>query len=312
MHKDVSSGGVSLAPALEKWDKWMQHGIGRVIAHHPNKFRKEVANGIPSKHRWEVWRAVSKNTSRRKDCRYEEFLVEGDDSHWWLRIIDVDAPRTFPELPVFNKHYEESLRRVLKAYANLNPKVRYCQGMNFIAGVILIVSKQSEEDSFWMFVWLMEDCGLCGFYMEGFPLLRRYLNAAELFIRETIPELDEHLHCLGGAQTFVSPWFLSMFISFLPMNAALVVWDTIICNGLHMLLTSCIVLLEASQNILFSKDAQDIMTFFRTVKVPEDRPKAKHDDDASDDAELGLHLMKNCCRRQLPPHIMDQLLSDEC
>jgi len=38
---------------------------------------------------------------------------------------------------------QEMLRRVLTAYANMVPEIGYCQGMNFIVGVLLLT--MSEE-----------------------------------------------------------------------------------------------------------------------------------------------------------------------
>lgn len=45
---------------------------------------------------------------------------------------------------------QASLRRVLKAYSLHDSDVGYCQGMNFIAGMLLTIV--SEEDAFWMLV----------------------------------------------------------------------------------------------------------------------------------------------------------------
>lgn len=48
----------------------------------------------------------------------------------------------------------ETLRRVLAAYALHNPKVGYCQGMNFLAGLLLLF--MPEESAFWSLAALVE------------------------------------------------------------------------------------------------------------------------------------------------------------
>ena len=73
---------------------------------------------------------------------------------------------------------------VLAAYSEYNKKVAYCQGMNFIAGFILLVSGGNEEESFWFLVALLKTWrtneenavfdGLRGLYKAGFPLLHKY------------------------------------------------------------------------------------------------------------------------------------------
>ena len=64
--------------------------------------------------------------------------------------------------------------------------------MNFIAGLLLLVSGCNEIDTFWMFASLMELRGLKGFYRDGFPMLRVYLKAFDRLLDEELPELRNH------------------------------------------------------------------------------------------------------------------------
>lgn len=50
---------------------------------------------------------------------------------------------------------ENSLYNVLNAYAMYDRDVSYCQGMNFIVA-LLLKHLDSEEDTFYSFVYLME------------------------------------------------------------------------------------------------------------------------------------------------------------
>ena len=53
--------------------------------------------------------------------------------------ISRDVPRTFPLHPLFEKgRGREMLGNVLKVLARLHPRIRYCQGMNCVAGALLI------------------------------------------------------------------------------------------------------------------------------------------------------------------------------
>lgn len=66
--------------------------------------------------------------------------------------IGRDIDRTYPLHEMF---YEDggpgqvSLRRILTWYAALDPEVGYCQGMGFIAALLL--SYMVEEDAFYCF-----------------------------------------------------------------------------------------------------------------------------------------------------------------
>ena len=53
--------------------------------------------------------------------------------------IDKDLPRTFPGHPLLDGIGRDALRRVLCAYALHNPAVGYCQGMNFLAALLLLL-----------------------------------------------------------------------------------------------------------------------------------------------------------------------------
>lgn len=72
-----------------------------------------------------------------------------------VEIIKLDIPRTFPENIYFDVHKNE-LFNVLVAFAHQNSDVGYCQGLNYIAGLILIVTK-NEASTFWLLKHLVEN-----------------------------------------------------------------------------------------------------------------------------------------------------------
>lgn len=72
-----------------------------------------------------------------------------------VEIIKIDIPRTFPENIYFDKHKNE-LFNVLIAFAHQNYSVGYCQGLNYIAGLIIIVTKD-EVATFWLLKHLVEN-----------------------------------------------------------------------------------------------------------------------------------------------------------
>ena len=75
-----------------------------------------------------------------------------------------------------------SLLRVLRAYAVHDPEVNYCQGMNFLAALLLIWMP-SEADAFGGLVVLMEERGLRDLYKKNMttlqvPLYRPLMSTA--------------------------------------------------------------------------------------------------------------------------------------
>ena len=81
----------------------------------------------------------------------------GSSGRKWLMQIEKDLPRTFPKGPLKGSDTRKTaLRRILAAYALRNPSVGYCQGLNFVAGMLL-TSGMEEEDTFYSLCTIVED-----------------------------------------------------------------------------------------------------------------------------------------------------------
>ena len=101
--------------------------------------------------------------------------------------VDIDLGRTFPENSRYNENVDaqETLRRVLLAYARHNPSTGYCQGMNYV-GAFLWLVMGDEESVFWVFVCLLDDICQPGVHasdikgtMSEYKVLHKLLGARE-------------------------------------------------------------------------------------------------------------------------------------
>jgi hypothetical protein len=134
-----------------------------VVTTDPARFDKLVLHGIERGHRYKVWQTallgqqaaaaggnskglqggaeVSEEMNTYVFCDdpsavYLTLLATHSDS---TRQISVDIPRTYSKLGFFSTEPgATSLANVLHAFAVVNPIVGYVQGMNFIAGVLLL------------------------------------------------------------------------------------------------------------------------------------------------------------------------------
>merc|ERR1711957_1079103 len=220
----------------------------------------------------------------------------------WTRSIEIDIPRTFPESPCFSKDYQQQLLRVLHAYANLNREVGYCQGMNFVAGLLLRISR-NEEESFWMLVCLMDTGKLSGFYQNNFPLLRRYLKAYDDLVQEMVPDLREHFkreHVQPAV--YLHQWFLTLFINALPLPMVLAFWDVIVCIGLEELLPITIALLRVLKNMLLGLEFEEIIRYFKLMR--------SGIDESIDMSVVGHMIVAQSSEILVPPPVADILNPD--
>ncbi|KVH93159.1 Rab-GTPase-TBC domain-containing protein [Cynara cardunculus var. scolymus] len=123
--------------------------------------KKLIRKGIPPVLRPKVWFSLSgaaKKKSTVPDSYYNDLIiaVEGKVTPA-TKQIDHDLPRTFPGHPWLDTpEGHASLRRVLVGYSFRDSDVGYCQGLNYVAALLLLVMK-TEEDAFWMLAVLLEN-----------------------------------------------------------------------------------------------------------------------------------------------------------
>lgn len=295
-HQEVSSGEMS------KWNEMIDMGIAQYIRAHPDRFYRRVRRGIPERVRWQVWKTA---------VRLQDYDLPTKDYHdlstrenKWTSLIEVDVGRTFPELKAFDTSLQQSLHRVLNAYASYNPAVGYCQGMNFIAGLLLLVSEQNEEESFAVFVCLMDnpDYAISGFYRGKLPLLQRYLHACDSLVAETVPELRDHfLRENVQAAVYLHQWFLTLFINCFPLSMVMIIWDVIVCEGLPVILRISVSILQVLKDSLLSMHLEEIIKFFKMMKTYDD------EDGELNAFRIGQLLMKHTEHVKIPDRTLEYL-----
>jgi hypothetical protein len=136
--------------------------------------------------RWALW---EKQLGIEEEIvkSYSKYLELGRRNQFIVKEIAKDIHRTFSQHPYFNdKNYgfigQTALHQVLIAYSEYNPKVEYCQGMNFVAGFILLINGGQEDRCFGFLASLLNTRrienepvmdGLRGLSKKNFPLLHK-------------------------------------------------------------------------------------------------------------------------------------------
>ena len=223
------------------------------------KTQRFIRKGMPSGWRGAAWYHYSDaDKYRAKDPTLYHNLIArsstSDLSNIDNETIERDLHRTFPE----NIHFKDpassvhetplliSLRRLLRAFAINNPKIGYCQSLNFIAGLLLLFLP--EEKAFWMLHVIARD------YLPGTHEIS--LAGANTDLRILMTLLKEHLpgiwtlittgtppHQSDGEKTgrqklppvslCCASWFMSLFIGTLPIECTLRIWDILFYEGPH-------------------------------------------------------------------------------
>lgn len=115
----------------------MRKSDAKILILGSNTLKRFIRKGVPVSLRPEVWMKTSNafKSQQRLPNLYSDLLKEQFNQET-VNTIKVDLPRTFPD-NIFFEQYKLRLFNILIAYAQHNPVVGYCQGMNYIAGELL-------------------------------------------------------------------------------------------------------------------------------------------------------------------------------
>lgn len=249
------------------WPFIMDKSTSSCLREYPDQLREQAREGIPAKFRWEVWKAsVGYGYSDQEAAQRYNSLAQAKGE--WSEQIRGDITRTFPGKKLFNESKQEALYRLLNAYANQNQKIGYCQSMNFIGGLLLLMS-DDEVEAYSVFQGLIEKFGLCGFYEEGLPLLTVYTHAFHRLMAKDLPKLNAHFVREGEEvepAVFLHGWFLTLFIKCLPLPLVPILWDIILCNGLPMILSVAVAILKVLEDSLLQMNLEQIIECFNGLR----------------------------------------------
>uniref|UniRef100_A0A672YVK5 TBC1 domain family member 9 n=1 Tax=Sphaeramia orbicularis TaxID=375764 RepID=A0A672YVK5_9TELE len=256
---------VCQAKEFLKEQAWKNHfteyGQG-VCMYRTEKTKELVLKGIPENMRGELWLLFSGAINEMATHPgYYEDLVEKSMGKYNLATeeIERDLHRSLPEHPAFqNEMGIAALRRVLTAYAFRNPNIGYCQAMNIVTSVLLLYAK--EEEAFWLLVALCERM-LPDYYNTRVVGALVDQGVFEELAREYVPQLYDCMQDLGVISTISLSWFLTLFLSVMPFESAVVVVDCFFYDGIKVIFQLALSVLHANiHQLLGCKDDGEAMT----------------------------------------------------
>lgn len=191
-----------------------------------------------------------------------------------------------------------SLRRVLHAFSIYNPRIGYCQSLNFLAGLLLLFV-ETEEQCFWL-LNVITHIYLPGTHEMSLEGSKVDLGVLMAEIRDTMPEVWDRIGGELEEQTNFKPtpsrslrrplgksrhrgqpslsterlppitlcmtaWFMSCFIGTLPIETTLRVWDIFFYEGSKTLFRVALAIFKQGEAEI--KAISDPMEMFGVVQA---------------------------------------------
>ncbi|KAF3782752.1 TBC1 domain family member 2A [Nymphaea thermarum] len=201
--------------------------------------KRLIRKGIPPVLRPKVWLSLSgaaKKRSMAPETYYADLIKAVTDKVTPATLqIDHDLPRTFPSHPWLDTpEGHASLRRVLVGYSFRDSDVGYCQGLNYVAALLLLVMK-TEEDAFWMLATLLENVLVNDCYTDNLSGCHVEQRVFKDLLSKKCPRIATHLEAMGFDVSLVATeWFLCLFSKSLPSEYLEITIFSCLCGWLQM------------------------------------------------------------------------------
>ncbi|XP_017312813.1 growth hormone-regulated TBC protein 1-A [Ictalurus punctatus] len=248
-----------------KWSKLLQ---GKSRIEKTLKLKRYVRKGIPNEYRALIWMAASGSQEQmEKNPGYYHSLLHAQHDPTLVETIRTDLHRTFPDNVQFRKTAEPCLQKplynVLLAYGHHNQAVGYCQGMNFIAGYLLLITKD-EEKSFWLMEALLGRI-LPDYYTPAMLGLKTDQEVLGELVKVKVPAVWQAMVEHNVMWTLVvSRWFICLFIDVLPVETVLRIWDCLFYEGSKILFRVALTLIRHNQALISqARNLPDICDRFK-------------------------------------------------
>ncbi|XP_075608440.1 TBC1 domain family member 1 isoform X3 [Balearica regulorum gibbericeps] len=258
------------------WEKMLSTPGRSKIKFDVEKIHSAVGQGVPRHHRGEIWKFLAEQYHLKhqfpskqppKDTPYKELLKQLTSQQ---HAILIDLGRTFPTHPYFSAQLgagQLSLYNILKAYSLLDQEVGYCQGLSFVAGVLLL--HMSEEDAFKMLKFLMFDIGLRKQYRPDMTILQIQMYQLSRLLHDYHRDLYNHLeeHEIGPS-LYAAPWFLTMFASQFPLGFVARVFDMLFLQGSEAIFKVALSLLGSHKPLILQHENLETIVDFIKSTLP--------------------------------------------
>ncbi|KAL4604984.1 TBC1 domain family member 4 isoform X1 [Arapaima gigas] len=276
MKLDYQEVGQCSKEVQDAWEKKLSIPGRSTIQWDMEEIHMGLRQGVPKSRRGEVWHLLSQQhrlhhrlpcKQQPPDTHYQDLLKQLTAQQ---HAILVDLGRTFPTHPYFSAQLgagQLSLYNLLKAYSLLDTEVGYCQGISFVAGVLLL--HMSEEQAFEMLKFLMYDMGFRRQYRPDMVSLQIQMYQLSRLLhdyhRQLYSHLEQHDVC---PSLYAAPWFLTLFASQFPLGFVARIFDFLFVQGSEVIFKVALCLLSSHEGEIMECDSFETIVDYLKITIP--------------------------------------------
>lgn len=235
---------------------------------HQPAFMEDMAH-----RRW-VWLTFCARARGSENNIFSDFLAF-ERSPELVSEIERDIVRTMPSHPLFSLSNEsvgssnrEKLRSVLLAISSAEPSVGYCQGMNFVAAILLLNLNMSPEDAFRMFRSIIRDYHFKYLYSPAVPLLPLRMFTFSRLVRQHVPQVWHHLNSKTfSVEIFANQWIMTLFAYYLDCSIlGPHIWTLFFLQGWKVIYQIGLAILSLLEKEICAMDVEEISSFMASSR----------------------------------------------
>ena len=257
------------AERVKKWIKMMKRW-NFTIEYRKEKLKCRIRKGVPDAVRGKVWMDLMHSEALKwRHSHPTQLLNVKVVDEKILEDIEKDVDRTYPNHTLFacrESSGQKSLRNVLTWYAALDPEIGYCQGMGFIAAMLL--TYMTEEDAFYTLVAVLNRpaAPFRKMYSPDMLATQRFLDVFGHLGRLYLPKIFSKFEKEGMHQSmFLTEWIMTIFTRNFSFEFVTRVWDIFLNEDSKILYRICLGLLKCIETEILVADFETIMHTIRRI-----------------------------------------------
>lgn len=196
--KEFFTSVESNSEAYDFWNQWLSSKDGNNSEENQldlNLLHIICSKGIPHELRPKIWPSLLdiRKFKEQVGKKYSEIRNLGKHPIYNNQIV-LDLNRTYSNHIEFGSSEgrgQRALSNILNAYAHINEKIGYCQGMSFVAGINLMM--MNEESSFWCLYSVLKKCDIESYFEPSMIGLIEDTEKLSNLLSIMNPDLYNHL-----------------------------------------------------------------------------------------------------------------------